>query len=181
MEHQILDDFENENPNSPSPLFLHRINLTVGVLIILIGSFLIYNCYYWYDMAADTFIPSSYFPSNYELLVWLSYGAMLLNGGFRVIRKEELGIEIIHVFAIALITYSIIILCFEENFVEKRVLANFSSILSNLILASLLLAYSYWKKLPLLYLRLSLSSYLILIGIVVGIIPFIFFWKELVS
>ena len=175
MENEILDSFEEEKPDPTYLIFLQRVNLVVGILTMIVGCTLIYSCYYWYDVVASTLIPLYYIASNYELLSWLIFGALFLHGGFRIIRKEKLGIEIIYVVAIAMITFSLIIVCFGfGNKGEKFLMMS-----PYLILSGLLLAYSKWKNLSHLYLDLSLSSYLWLVGIIVGIIPFIFFWEEL--
>jgi len=110
-------------------------------------------------------------------MILLLYGVFLLFGGFRIIRKDKLGIEIIRVISIALVVYTLIILCFEVTPFKR----NFNSMFPYLALAAFLFGYSNWKKLPYLYPNLSLSSYLWLVGILVGIIPFIFFLEELAS
>ena len=175
IENEILDHFEEEKP--PPPELLNRVNSVVGILVIGAGGYLIFNMLYWYNAVSNTLVPSYYFYENYDLLAWLSFGALLLSGGYKIIRKEKLGIEIIRVTSIALVIYALIMFCFET----ERWQVNIFTILPYFILAIFLYAYSKWKNLPHLYSNLSLPSYLCGVGIIVGIIPFIFFWKELVS
>ena len=175
MDDEILDDFHDEQPNLPTQHLLHRVNMAMGTLIILIGLFFIYNCYYWYNIENTSLIPIQYYVSNYELLSWLSFGVMLLHGGFRIHRKEKSGIKTIHVAAIAIITYSVIIICFENPYriVNLYVMGLY------LLLALSLLVFSNWKKLPYLYPNLSIPSYLWIVGVIIGIIPFLFYYDEL--
>jgi len=173
MENEILDSFEDEKPNLTPPLLLHRINSAVGVLAMVIGLCFIYDSYSTYDSQLELGLLCIIYYPNYELLARLCFGVLLLHGGFRIIRKEKLGIETFHVAAIAMITYSSGPIFFDPFHLLESSLY--------LFFAALLLAFTNWKKLPYLYPNLSLSSYLWLVGIIVGIIPFIFFWEELIS
>jgi len=169
MENQILDYFDNEKLPTSSLLFLNK-NLVFGILLVLIGLVLIYSGYYRYDLQNSILVIIS-FP-NYELLARLCFGVLLLHGGYRIIKKENLGIELIHVTAIGMVTYFLIVICFDYNFVLE--------VLQYVFISGILLVYSYWKKLVYLFPNISISSYLWLIGIIIGILPFIFFWEEIV-
>ena len=169
MENQILDHFDDEKPNPSSLLFIKRVNLVFGILLILIGFFLIYSTYYQYDLQ-NTLLVTIYFP-KYKLLAELCFGVLFLLGGFCIIKRKNLGIKIILVVSIAMLTYYfMVILILQNSWIENLLF---------LILAGILSSYSNWKKLPYLYSNLSLHFYLWFVGIFIGVIPFIFYYDEL--
>jgi len=68
MENEILDYFEEEQPNRPIPKKLYQINLVVGILVLLIGCYLVHICYYWYHLPKNTLVPIYYFFTKYDIV-----------------------------------------------------------------------------------------------------------------